>query len=212
MTALIAWPSFHPRWKQRSTIRWQHRLKREHPTCTERRKRSSKSADGKVATVATRPGAFSFQLSQLWKHNSLCLWLPRIGRLTTQNPRFGILRSVLTTGAWQGWHRWTDSPQRLQVGQWRISDIAPGLSRPTSVRVSREGPAHPTSAMAAFTGDQDARETPGQVTMSVIAILQTVMRPDQLCSVLVTCLIIGPRRRGKFPIPGATVPNCTETT
>src|SRR5439155_22179665 len=30
--------------------RWQHRLKREHPTCTERN-RSTKSADGRVATV-----------------------------------------------------------------------------------------------------------------------------------------------------------------
>jgi len=33
-----------------------------------------------------RKGAFSFQLNQPWKHNSLCLWLPRIGRLITQNP------------------------------------------------------------------------------------------------------------------------------
>ncbi|SRR6266496_226520 len=41
--------------KDRSTIRWQHRLKRERPTCTERKNRSSKSADGRVATVmATR--------------------------------------------------------------------------------------------------------------------------------------------------------------
>jgi len=36
---------------KRSTIRWQHRLQREHPTCTERNKnRSPKSADGRVAT------------------------------------------------------------------------------------------------------------------------------------------------------------------
>src|ERR1017187_2823473 len=40
----------------RSKIRWQHRLKREHPTCTERTNRSLKSADGRVATVATRRG------------------------------------------------------------------------------------------------------------------------------------------------------------
>jgi hypothetical protein len=42
--------------EERSTIRWQHRLKREHPTGTERNKnRSMKSADGRVATVvATR--------------------------------------------------------------------------------------------------------------------------------------------------------------
>ncbi len=29
------------RWKQRSKIRWQHRLKREHPTCTERKQNRS---------------------------------------------------------------------------------------------------------------------------------------------------------------------------
>jgi hypothetical protein len=47
----MAWPSFHPlKMEPRSTIRWQHRLKREHPTCTERINRSSKSADGRVAT------------------------------------------------------------------------------------------------------------------------------------------------------------------
>jgi len=33
----MAWPNFYPRWwKTRSSNRWQHRLKREHPTCTER--------------------------------------------------------------------------------------------------------------------------------------------------------------------------------
>src|SRR6266498_1881162 len=53
----MAWPDFHRGWKSRSTNRWQHRLQREHPTCTERTKnRSSKSADGRVATVATRAG------------------------------------------------------------------------------------------------------------------------------------------------------------
>ena len=36
---------------ERSPIRWQHRLKREHPTCTERPS-LIKSADGRVATVA----------------------------------------------------------------------------------------------------------------------------------------------------------------
>jgi len=40
--------------EERSTTRWQHRLKREHPTCTDRTNRSTKSADGRVATVATR--------------------------------------------------------------------------------------------------------------------------------------------------------------
>src|SRR6266496_451111 len=53
----MAWPDFHRGWKSRSTNRWQHRLQREHPTCTERTKnRSSKSADGRVATVAARAG------------------------------------------------------------------------------------------------------------------------------------------------------------
>jgi hypothetical protein len=38
VTALIAWPNFHSsEWKERSLNRWQHRLKREHPTCTERK-------------------------------------------------------------------------------------------------------------------------------------------------------------------------------
>src|SRR5258705_12873861 len=37
VTALNAWPNFHSQeWNGRSTIRWQHRLKREHPTCTRR--------------------------------------------------------------------------------------------------------------------------------------------------------------------------------
>ncbi len=37
VTASIAWPDFHSyEWNERSKIRWQHRLKREHPTGTER--------------------------------------------------------------------------------------------------------------------------------------------------------------------------------
>ena len=36
VTALIAWPTSVMRWKRGRQIRWQHRLKREHPTCTER--------------------------------------------------------------------------------------------------------------------------------------------------------------------------------
>jgi hypothetical protein len=50
VTALMAWPNFHREMEERSTNRWQHRLKREHPTCTERINRSPKSADGRVAT------------------------------------------------------------------------------------------------------------------------------------------------------------------
>ena len=41
MTASMAWPNFHREMEERSTIRWQHRLKREHPTCTERNKNRS---------------------------------------------------------------------------------------------------------------------------------------------------------------------------
>src|SRR5450755_53050 len=36
----MAWPNFHREMEERSTNRWQHRLKREHPTCTERSNRS----------------------------------------------------------------------------------------------------------------------------------------------------------------------------
>jgi hypothetical protein len=37
VTASMAWPSFCFDEKCRSLIRWQHRLQREHPTCTERK-------------------------------------------------------------------------------------------------------------------------------------------------------------------------------
>ncbi len=37
VTALIAWPTSMLEMEERSPIRWQHRLKREHPTGTERR-------------------------------------------------------------------------------------------------------------------------------------------------------------------------------
>jgi hypothetical protein len=40
VTALMAWPNFYREMEERSTNRWQHRLKREHPTCTERVNRS----------------------------------------------------------------------------------------------------------------------------------------------------------------------------
>jgi hypothetical protein len=55
----------------------------------------------------------------------------------------------------------------------RIQRHSGNLSRPASVSVSREGPAHPTSAMGCITGDLDGQETPGQVTMSVIEITTT---------------------------------------
>src|SRR5665811_2638094 len=38
----------------RAPIRWQHRLKREPPTCTERNESLLESADGSMATAATR--------------------------------------------------------------------------------------------------------------------------------------------------------------
>jgi hypothetical protein len=39
VTASMAWPNFpSTKMEERSTNRWQHRLKREHPTCTERNK------------------------------------------------------------------------------------------------------------------------------------------------------------------------------
>jgi hypothetical protein len=51
------------RWKQRSIIRWQHRLKREHPTCTVRTSRSPKNADGRVAA--------SVRAKEEWKGTTL---------------------------------------------------------------------------------------------------------------------------------------------
>src|SRR5262250_525265 len=48
----MGWPSsLFDGWEVRSPIRWQHRLQREHPTCTERRS-LTQSADGRVATVS----------------------------------------------------------------------------------------------------------------------------------------------------------------
>ncbi len=53
MTASMAWPNFQLFMEERSPNRWQHRLKRERPTCTERQS-LIKSADGRVATVVMR--------------------------------------------------------------------------------------------------------------------------------------------------------------
>src|SRR5579871_1210646 len=51
----MAWPTFSSQEQnQRAPIRWQHRLKRERPTCTERSESLLESADGSMATVATR--------------------------------------------------------------------------------------------------------------------------------------------------------------
>src|SRR5579862_5296567 len=49
------WPTF-PSQEQnhRAPIRWQHRQNRERPTCTERNESLLESADGSMATVATR--------------------------------------------------------------------------------------------------------------------------------------------------------------
>jgi hypothetical protein len=56
VTASMAWPSFHREMEERSTNRWQHRLQREHPTGTERRKSLTESADGRVATAMAGKG------------------------------------------------------------------------------------------------------------------------------------------------------------
>ena len=56
MTALIAWANFCREAEERSTIRWQRRLKRERPTCTERTKLLLESADGRMASVANSAG------------------------------------------------------------------------------------------------------------------------------------------------------------
>ena len=54
MTASIAWPRFHAcRWDGRSTIRWQHRLKREHPTGTERNRIAHKECGWKGGDSGT---------------------------------------------------------------------------------------------------------------------------------------------------------------
>jgi hypothetical protein len=56
VTALIAWPGFHSQEQNhRAIIRWQHRLNRERPTCTERNQSLLESADGSMATAAIRP-------------------------------------------------------------------------------------------------------------------------------------------------------------
>jgi hypothetical protein len=51
----MTWPrSRSPQRNRRSTIRWQHRLNRERPTCTERRDSLLESANGSMAVAATR--------------------------------------------------------------------------------------------------------------------------------------------------------------
>ena len=56
MTASNAWPKFHYEKERncRSQIRWQHRLNRERPICTERNESLLESANGSMATVAIR--------------------------------------------------------------------------------------------------------------------------------------------------------------
>jgi hypothetical protein len=55
VTALMGWPRFtFQEQNHRAPNRWQHRLKRERPTCTERNKSLLESADGSMATVAPR--------------------------------------------------------------------------------------------------------------------------------------------------------------
>jgi hypothetical protein len=87
VTALIAWPASILSMEARSKIRWQHRLNREHPTCTER-KSLLESADGRVATVATR------REKNLVQRNNNGTYLTPTGLLMegdyTQNPRSGV--------------------------------------------------------------------------------------------------------------------------
>src|SRR5258708_13482556 len=54
MTALMAWPTFILEMEERSTNRWQHRLKREHPTCTERNNSLIKKSGWKGVDSGTR--------------------------------------------------------------------------------------------------------------------------------------------------------------
>jgi len=55
VTASIAWPRFNsPEQNHRAPNRWQHRLNRERATCTERNESLFESANGSMATVATR--------------------------------------------------------------------------------------------------------------------------------------------------------------
>ena len=51
----MAWPRFDSEKSgTKGAKRWQHRLKRERPTCTERNESLLESADGSMATAATR--------------------------------------------------------------------------------------------------------------------------------------------------------------
>jgi hypothetical protein len=84
VTASMAWPTPSTKMAERSTNRWQHRLKREHPTGTERTKRSTKSADGRVATVvATRQEKTTCPTKK--RQNPLDSDRPSHGRRYTQN-------------------------------------------------------------------------------------------------------------------------------
>jgi hypothetical protein len=61
VTALMAWPRFHSEEQNhRAPIRWQHRLYRERPTCTERNDSLLESADGSMATVVHSAGETNY--------------------------------------------------------------------------------------------------------------------------------------------------------
>ena len=66
-------------------IRWQRRLKRERPTCTERKNRSQ-SADGRMATVATR------------QEKKPCPTKTQKNPLDSDRPSHGRRLHVLTSG------------------------------------------------------------------------------------------------------------------
>ena len=86
MTALIAWPTLIFKMEERSTNRWQHRLKRERPTCTER-KSLTQSADGRVATGPTRLGRRSDEQPKI---NLTPTGLLMEGDYTHNHPHHGL--------------------------------------------------------------------------------------------------------------------------
>jgi hypothetical protein len=77
--------------KNRSTNRWQHRLKRERPTCTERNESLLESANGSMATVATRR-----------EEKETCSTKPDQNRLDSDRPSHGRRLHQLPGWAWGG--------------------------------------------------------------------------------------------------------------
>src|SRR5277367_708647 len=108
----MAWPDFHRETEERSTNRWQRRLQREHPTCTERINRSLKSADGRVAT-----GLIGARSKELRKHKQ-----------TERLPPF--LPDGMVTDR--------SSPSRVRYAAQNAPLTAPGRSAHPPARKERE--------------------------------------------------------------------------